>query len=227
MTPSRVVQIVKARGIEGALFPVHRCFDFSLLAASWNGCALLGVNDHRLSEWIDVVAVDHYRNAEMIFQYARRQGGGRMGLALTTSFDAATNGLVQSSYLRAQSQLPAEERVPVCWLTADQDANAAVFEEWFGEYTPTLVVTDDASLASRAGRADDELRWIGLRSSGAPFDGGLDESATPTAEMAVECIVEKMRRFERGLRELTRVHLLKGTWCPPRAMPAEVERGVA
>ena len=50
MTPLRVAQIVRARGIEGVIFPVDRSYDPALLQANWSDCSLIGLNDHRLGE---------------------------------------------------------------------------------------------------------------------------------------------------------------------------------
>jgi DNA-binding LacI/PurR family transcriptional regulator len=227
MTAGRLVQIIRARGIEGVLLPVHRSFEFSLLTASWNECALVGINDHRLAEWVDVVCLDHYRNAEMIFRHARRLDAGRIGLALTAQFDAASNGLVQGCFYRHQADMAASERVPVCVMSGDAEADQKAFEEWLDEYAPEIVVTAEASLASRAQEAGFHALWIGLGSTGGPFDGGVEESVGEIASLAVDCVVEKMRRFERGVRESTRVHLLKGVWSEPRVAQLEAETVVA
>ena len=227
MTASRLVQIIRTRGIEGVLLPVHRSFVFSLLTASWNDCALVGINDHRLAEWVDVVCLDHYRNAEMIFRHARRMQGGRIGLALTAQFDSASNGLVQSCFFRHQADIASADRVPVCLLAGDAGANQSAFEEWLNEYAPDVVVTTEASLVNQAQQVGFAPLWIGLGSSGGVFDGGVEEGAGEVASLAVECVVEKMRRFERGVREATRVHLLRGVWTEPSVVRLEAETVVA
>jgi hypothetical protein len=55
----------------------------------------------------------------------------------------------------------------------------------------------------------------------------MDESAGEVAAAAVDCVVDKMRRFEKGMRESTRVHLLKSAWIEPRVAPMEIETVVA
>src|SRR2546422_1003969 len=62
MNGHRVARIVQARGIAGVIFPAHHEFDFSLLNHDWRSLALVGCNDYRLSEWVDVVCPDYYRN---------------------------------------------------------------------------------------------------------------------------------------------------------------------
>ena len=227
MTAARLVQIVNARGIEGVIFPVHHSFEFSLLSPGWGEFALVGMNDHRLAEWVDVVCPDHYRNAETILREVRRLGLGRAGLVLSTRSNAASNGLIHGSFLRYQAEVSPEDRVPGCFLPDEGADRDATFDEWLLTYRPNVVVCADAALAERARRRGCGALWLGLASSAHPFDGGVDESASEVAAAAVDCVVEKMRRFEKGVRESTRVHLLKSAWVEPRLAQLEVETVVA
>lgn len=227
MTATRLGQIVRARGIDGVIFPVHRRFEFSLLSSAWSEFALVGLNDHRLSEWVDVVCPDHYRNTEMVVRQARRLGCSRIGLAVTAQFDAASNGLVHSCYLRQQAELPRADRVPTCFLGDDRESRQQSFEEWLHAYRPEAVITSDADLVGRAREAGFDAIWLGLTSATMPFDGGVDESSTDVAGAAIDCVVEKMRRFETGVRESTRVHLFKSAWIEPRVAELEAVTVVA
>ena len=227
MTATRLMQIVGARGIEGVIFPVHRSFEFSLLAPGWNDFALVGLNDHRLTEWVDVVCPDHYRNAEMVFRQVRRMGCGRVGLAISTQLDAASNGLIHGSYLRYQAEIASAERLPTCFLPDEPSAKAEAFEEWLHIYQPDVVVSAEGELVARARDGGWNALWVGLSAGSLPFDGGGAAGAAEVAGAAIDCLVEKMRRFERGVRESTRVHLLKSAWIEPSVAHLEIETVVA
>jgi hypothetical protein len=69
--------------------------------------------------------------------------------------------------------------------------------------------------------------WLGLGSASLPFDGGIDDGSGDVAISAVDCVVDKMRRYEKGVRECTRLHLLKSTWVAPCAAQLEPETVVA
>ncbi|MDB6128768.1 MAG: hypothetical protein JWM35_2664 [Verrucomicrobia bacterium] len=227
MTTARLVRIIQARGIEGVIFPVHRAFDFSLLSPLWNDFALVGLNDHRAAEWIDLVCPDYYRNADTVFRQVRRLGFRRVGLALATQFDAATSGLVHGCFLRHQGDVAVAERIPVCFHAERPDTKQAEFEQWFHEHRPEVVVSADAELIRRARNLGFRALWVGLGGASFPFDGGIDEGAGEFAGAAVDCVVDKMRRFEKGVRESTRMHLVKSAWIEPRFQQLEIEPVVA
>ena len=57
------------------IFPIHRSFDFSLLNQTWNEFAMVGFNDHRLGEWIDVVAPDEPYRVSSTPYWVRKHAG--------------------------------------------------------------------------------------------------------------------------------------------------------
>ena len=224
MTPGRLVKIAQARGIEGVVLPVHRSLELTLLNPAWNDFAIVGMNDHRLAEWVDTVCPDHYRNADTVFRELGNLDLGRVGLALTARFDAACSGLVHSCYLRHQCETPRTQRIPVCFLADGGQTEHAVFESWFQMHRPEVVVTGDASLASHGRSLGLGAMWVGLGASFFPFDAGVDDAAGAVAVAAIDCVADKMRRFEKGARESTRVHLLKSSWVEPRKLQLALER---
>lgn len=213
MSVARLGQIARARAIAGVMFPVHRSFDFSLLSPAWGEFATVGLNDLRLGEWIDVVCADYYGNADATLRRLRGCGveAGRVGLVLSTQFDAASRGLVHSCFLRHQAEVVAAERVPVCFVADEPEAKAAGFAEWFREHRPEVVVCRDPALTAWAQSEARDVEWVQLNATAGEFFSAVDEGATDIAAAAVRCVVEKIRRFETGIGGATRVQALRGT----------------
>ncbi len=211
------MQIVAARGIEGVIFPVHRSFDPALLTPAWSDFALVGLGDCRLGDWIDIVCPDHCRNMESILQHLARHGCPRPGLALTEQFDAGSHGIPHGFFLRHQGGHKPGEVPPVCLLDETSPAKHAVFRQWLLEHEPAAVITTDAGLVARAREEGVQAVWLGFGSAAAPFDGGINDAAGPVAGAAVDRVVDKMRRFEKGMCDSPQRHFLKGVWMEPRA----------
>lgn len=223
MSPARALEIVRARGIEGVIFPVHRRCECALPGPAWNEFAMVGLNDHRLAEWIDLVCPDYYSHADTIFRWAARFGAGRVGLALTAQFNAASHDLVHSCHLRHQVDLPAAERIPACFLANDGEAKQAAFASWFHAHQPEVVVSDDAGVVRFARDLGFDALWIGLSGAAFPFDGGIDADNGETGAAAVNWVVDKMRRFEKGVSKLSRVNLARRAWIEPRMAGNELQ----
>jgi len=226
MTGGRLAGIVNARGLEGVIFPVHRCFDYSLMGPAWASFALVGLNDQRLSEWVDTVCTDHYRNADTAFRQASRFGLSRVGLVLSAQLNAASNGLVHSCFLRHQSETSRGNRIPLCFLSEGSSSDFGVFERWFESHRPEVVVTGDADLVARARGLGMDTLWFGLGHSAFPFDAGIDDAPGAAAAAAVDCVVDKMRRFEKGVSGETRMHLLRSPWTASGNLQLSLEREV-
>lgn len=212
MTATRIIQILRARGIDGVLFPVHYSFDFALLNRAWNDFSMVGFNDHRLGEWLDVVCPDYYRNTDVALVRLRQLGFTSPGLILSPQSDAATNGLVRSCFLRHQADFTDGSRVPVCLTASDNDAALSTVASWFREHRPDVVLCHGVRSAGGLCDVLDEVPWVDLHGELEQGAAGVDACGGDVASAAVECVVEKIRRFEKGCRESTRVHTIKGTW---------------
>lgn len=226
MNADRIVHILRARGIDGVIFPAHRSFDFSLLNSNWGAFSMVGLNDHRLSEWIDLISPDHHRNTRTAFHQLLARGFGRIGLVLTSQFDAATAGLVHACFLREQSQLSPAERLPAFFAGTPHGSNDCGMTEWLKEHQPEVVICHADSLPSSV-RESAKIPWVELQGATKGFAAWVDACPGEIAAAAVDSVVEKMRRFERGLRESTRLHLIKGVWQEGSLTEREMQSVVA
>lgn len=227
MTPARIVQILRARGIEGVLFPAHHSFDFSLLSPSWSDFSIVGFNDHRLGEWVDIVCPDYYGNTDLALRHLRHLGFTNPGLAITAQFDAATNGLVRSCFLRHQFDAPETSRIPVCFSASGSAATTDTVREWCRDYRPDAILCYERSFAQAVRAAASDVVVMQLNSMPEPDALCVDTSNADVATTAVDCVVEKIRRFEKGFRDATRLHTVRGSWQEGRAPARTVEPVVA
>jgi hypothetical protein len=131
---------------------------------------------------------------------------------LTSQFDAASQGLAHSGFLRHQTELRPDDRLPVCFVDDGAVTGFEGFHDWFREHRPDVVIGRERSLLHWVERCAPETPCVQLHGGCEGFDAGIDPNAVEIAAAAVDCVVEKMRRFEKGIRESTRLHLIKGSW---------------
>lgn len=214
MSPARLRQILEARGIGSIVFPIHRRLDLALLGTAWDAFSLVGINDHRLGEWMDVVCPDYFHNTQGMLTSLQDAEFRRVGLALTGRFDAATRGMVHSCYLRAQAHLPQPDQLPVCFLSEDPGQWAGEFEGWVAKHRPDAVLcTEPFSPFAEIAEGSHACRsYPGSLPPVAVESGALiDERAGELGAMAIDCVLEKARRFEQGTGNSSRLHLIRGT----------------
>jgi len=219
----RLAQIIRARGVQGVVFPCFGSFDRELFQPLWNDFSTMAFNDHRAGDWVDVVCPDHYHNIDLALRRLRHRGFRRIGLLLSEGYDAATDGLVSCRYLRYQGELSPADRMALGLLPDDAMDRAARIESWCREYRPEVVVCGDAGLREFVHAAAPDVAAAQLQASAEEAAAGVDEQAGDVAAMAVDCLAEKIRRFERGLGGNTRRYLLKGAWHDGTSLERRLE----
>lgn len=218
MTVVRLGQILQARGIRGALFPVHRTGTLDLGHEAWAPFACAALNDYRASRWMEVVAPDYYHHTGLALRPGAEWRGLRTGLVLDAEFEAMSDGLVQSCYLRQQEHLSPEHRIPPCLLSGPAVEAARQYAAWHREYRPTAVLTGDLDTLPEL----DQPRPIfatAIRGYGA-LPGDKDTVAEGVASTAVDIVSQKIQRFENGPVRLPQLHLIRASALKPAARPA-------
>ncbi|MCH6257495.1 LacI family DNA-binding transcriptional regulator [Puniceicoccaceae bacterium K14] len=210
MRLSRIIQILKARGIERVIFPVHGAVDLSILSEEWGEFSTVGLNDHRLSDRLDLVCADYYQNAATILRRIEQQNGGRIGMIMTPEFDESTNGLVHSCLLRFQRKYTPDERIPVCFVDASEDGKENCIQEWMLRYRPDSIISYDPSLKIFDNSLTEGRNWYRWHDPEDQMALGACDSAAEAGVVAVEYVIEKSRRYDRGLGEATHLRLIKG-----------------
>ncbi|MBS0633547.1 MAG: LacI family DNA-binding transcriptional regulator [Verrucomicrobia bacterium] len=220
MTTARLGQILQARGIRGVLFPVYRASKLDLGHAAWAAFACVALNDYRASRWMEVVAPDYYHHTGLALTRAAEWQGLRTGLVLDAEFEAMSDGLVRSCYLRHQEQLNPADRIPPCFLKGSGAEAAQQYAAWQREFQPKAVLTGDLAALPKLNQSRPVLT-IALRGSGMP-PGEPDAVAEVVAGTAVDLVGQKIQRFENGPGRLPQLHLIRAPQPKPAAAAANL-----
>jgi LacI family transcriptional regulator len=218
MTLRRIAQIIHARGIEAVVFPVFRTFDPALLQPIWTQFSTIAFNHYRVGDWLDVVCSDYSYNTGLVLQELRKKDFKKIGLVLSADFDASTNGLIHSHYLRHHLEFPGATPLPACVVGGSDVVRAQEWEQWIRAWHPDAVLTDDSEFAAWAGARGLRLKVVPLRNANG---AGIDTRSRFVAATAIHWLVGKARRVQRGFGVDTQRLLIKGAW--ENIAPAEAE----
>ena len=211
MRVNRLAQILAARGIQGVVFPVYRRFDLLLPGSAWSDFSTVALNDLRLGEYFDLICPDYYYNMDLAWRELGQGKDRRVGVVLSEDFDAATNGLIRSCSLRYQDSALVRSRIPVLMLGSDRAEHCGQFAAWYRGHRPEVVVVPDGSVTEWMRIEAPEAEMVQLR-AGDEGNPGVDECGADLAAAAIDCVADKIRRFQKGSGIRNQMHSLKGVW---------------
>lgn len=214
MTPPRMVQILKTKGIQGIMFAPQpqpqTQLDFNLepFSSVTFGYSLLSPSLH-------MVTHHHFRSMETICRKLYERGYRRIGLALERKHDLRVERIVSSVFLREQYQMPPENRLPM--LLSD-NLTVPVITDWIHTQRPDVIIGDmgdpwwkEAGLAPLGNRP---VAFLSVRDPSGPFMG-IWENPDVVGARAAELLVDLIHRAERGSPRFPSCVLVDGMWVAP------------
>jgi LacI family transcriptional regulator len=226
MTPRRLNEILKARGIGGIVFGIMK--DASSLTG-WNfdefSCASITLQTTLPS--MPGTESDTFRSALHVFDQLARRGYRRIGLAMDVGSDRRHEfrhlaALTAFYALRGWGAIPPPLE-PARW-------EAEVVHAWRKRVRPDVVVTVNSELLEWLQAAGLRVpEDIGYASLGVPpssqLESGMRHDATALCAGAVDLVDAQLRRNERGLPPKPKRLVVVGTWFEGSTLRGQVEEG--
>lgn len=212
MTPSRLSQMLKARGIPGfILSPLPaptRELDMDWEALN---CVALG---HTLIDPIPHKVSNHHYHAVMVaLEKLHQLGYRKIGMAMEATMDAKVDHSWVAAFLVKRFTSRALE-LPIL---LSSNWTEKTFAEWFSEHRPEAVVSFFPEV----------LQWMVKLGVKVPEDAGLvildwspemegyagiDQQSEVTGAAAVDLLVEQVHHNHRGIPETPKLVFIEGKW---------------
>jgi DNA-binding LacI/PurR family transcriptional regulator len=210
----RLEEVLYARAIPGVLVapsvaPGDLRLDWSRLSAVAVGPSLLRPQLHRVS----ANCLDGMRLA---LRRLRRLGYQRIGLALKASHDARADGHWSAGFLSEQQQLAPAQRVPI-FMVRDECWTERNFGRWYANRQPDAILSHEAGvipwLEKLGRRVPDDAGFVQLSvEDGCSNCTGIELNSSGMGTVAVDLLVEMIRRNERGVPASPQTVLLETCW---------------
>ena len=215
MRSARLVDILRARGIEGVFCPVAGAFRPELFESVREAVCTVALCDYRAGQWLDVVCCDYYHNLEIALSLLDQRGVTRIGLLLDQDYDQASGGLVRSRYLSFQQDSVCLQNVPHFQLQAPASVDTALLQ-WWNEYRPAAVVCGGRAAAAAAlAVLPPDVTVVCLESTDLPCLQ-VDSRSEVVAMFAVDRLVSKVQGRDLRVGEATQRSFIKGVAVVPR-----------
>ena len=221
MNNRRLQEIIYSRGIDGIVLmldygkdPTRIEFDFEQFAVSVIGRSL---------EWPHLYSAegDLHQGMLLAMNQAKNYGYKRPGLMLRESSSKRAEHSWEAAYYFAQSQLPIEDRIPVCTFGFEDTSS---IPEWFKAHRPDVIIGHEPPglklLDYYEIEVPKEVAFIALEMHDPNSEvAGVDIQPEGIAAAAVDLLAEQFRKNLHGLPEHPETVLVKCEWHDGKTLP--------
>ena len=214
MTPKRMIEIIKARGIRGIIFEhffendVKLDIDLSEFASVAIGFTLTSPNLHR-------VVVDQYNGLLLAIRKLQILGYRRMGVVIPGLNESFTNFKREAALHIAHQSMPESDRIPI--LIYSNRPNQSVFKKWLDEYKPEVILAMHIDLLDRLQdlgyRIPDDIGFVHLGwHKSYTSCAGIAPNWDQVGIAATNQVIDQLNRNEFGVPQKPLITLIEGEW---------------
>lgn len=208
MTPSRISQMLDARGVRGLLiggfdYPEARLeLDWERFAAVTFAYSITWPRLHR-------VTTDYYREMLTVLRRLEDEGYRRIGLNVKIEDDMKVIGLWRAAYLLYQASLPIKRRLRI---NIKDD-----LIRWVQGQRPDAIISAGCDFPqdweTRCKQPIPSVRYVNMNIHHADCRSqGIDQDSATVGRIACEHLIAMLQRNEIGLPEQPQITSVEGRW---------------
>lgn len=224
LSPERLNEVLLARNVQGVVIgPLAD--PRTTIDLHWSEFCAVSIELTFPEPAFDRVAHDSFSGVRQIMEECRRRGYRRPGMILTEQGDTRTEGRSIAAFLYEQRNNGIEAVAPsrVAQWSPDE------FASWFREHRPDVVITSNelrepvqAWLQSEGLRVGADVGLANVNALADQSISGIQQAWGTIGAIAVQLLIDKINRNDRGAPALFRTLLTPGRWhegttLPPRA----------
>lgn len=207
---NRIAQILEARGVHGVVLgPAPR--SSASLALPWDrfGCITLNLGE---PIGADYVGHNYYEGMKLALHKCLERGYERIGVALPKWKNALMLEQYLMPFLAREPAFPRRKRVPPLLYPLQPEPQ---FLRWIDQHKPDVIIS---SIDSEQGtefvrrHVPRRIAYISLNTLPGTVEG-IDQNRPLIGAVAVDQLVAKLNRNERGLMEHAHLTYVVGRWA--------------
>lgn len=214
------------RGVTGLIIGrTARAYESGAFDLDWNRFAAVAVDAGKTAFPCHNVLANHFKAMLRLWRSLRAAGFRRVGGVLQNDLTWRVHPQEIGAFAYAQLDLPADERIPLCFASPDTDRET--ISAWVRQHRPEVVIGRDETileaLRSTGLRVPHDVAFAALeRASDTAGVAGFGYATSSYAEAVIQ--LDALLRLNRlGLPEERHVVLIDPPWHPGTTLPGIVE----
>lgn len=225
MSPRRLRQILRARGIRGVLLAPPPGAD-SRVEFDLTDLAAVGLGLRIREPFIERVSTDHYQATRLALRACRERGYRRPGLVVGDLASERIGHKWEAAFLVEHWLGNDAKPLPIMRgpINTGEQAVPRAFSSWLRKHRPDVVLTTPSNRAAewlatiKASSPHTGFVSLGLRDRHSEI-AGIWQNHSRLGAMAVELLVAKLQRNEFNTEHATDTHLVEGEWIDGASLP--------
>lgn len=216
LSGERLSAILSARGITGLLIST-RADTERLPNLAWDQFALVRIGLSQRALPVSCAVNHQYRTIREAARRMALRGHRRIGLALTSWQNEASDENWLGGFLAWQSSLPKNQQVPV---HREAKFTSESIRAWQRRTKPDAVLTINSGIIpwlADCGLTRDRFALLDWHEEDHRGLSGMDQNTPKVGAAAVELLLAQIRRNERGIPAHPQTVLIESTWREPSA----------
>lgn len=226
MNFSRLSKVLRARNIQGLLFPPQdKRKHITRIGFDWANYAVIAFGFSLLRPQLDLVTNAQFRSTRLALRKLRSLGYRRIGFVTEAQFIERTDQNFLAGYLIEQLRLSASQRMPVYFVPKKSETERREgFRKWVCRHKPEAILFVNGGTA----------RWLQTMSpsehngcgvalmdvpEGDAVNSGINQNNRIIGRTAVDMLIAKIHANDRGIPATPRRILIEGQWMPGKTAP--------
>ncbi len=216
MPPARLLQILLSRGVAGAIIAPKLNYGSSAFTG-WDALPCVTLNWSVSSPPnLPRACAATFRNFNCAWAALEARDYRRIGFVTNPGIALRNEHQYVAAHLMKLQLLPPERRVPALSVPPEK-LDLALLRTWLDQERPDAVIVDDPNymlpLLKQAADVPAALGVATLELGNAPAGmAGIDEHSEEIGAAAVDMLIGRLQRNERGLPKIPRLLHVPGSW---------------
>lgn len=224
LSPERLHEILRARGVSGILIPPHS-HGLSLGIFDWSQYSIVRFGLSVPAPRAHAVVCNQLDCANLAYAAMHAHGYRRIGFVSSPMFDRNTVANFRAGYLRQQADtVPPRHRLQPLLLEETPSASAAAqLRTWLAEERPDAILTSQPMLrgllAKLGVRVPRDVTVATTSVLDGNFPAGIDQNCHEIGAVALRTLASLIHQNERGVPQYCRRILVEGRWVDGASLP--------